>query len=128
MSVLIIIKRVFRMDQSKQLVPLLQKLREESEKQPGFISRTTYSKLNDPGELVVIMEWKTVDDWINWMANQVCLLFKTKAFKQYFLGFTFKRSLFRPHSAETSNRYYIRIVSAKCTDQHQRANQPDANE
>lgn len=70
MSVLIIIKRVFRMDQTKQLVPLLKKLRTESEKQPGFISRTTYSKFNDPGELVVIMEWETADDWIKWMDHK----------------------------------------------------------
>ncbi len=71
MSVLIIIKRVFRMDQTKQLIPLLKKLRTEAEKQPGFISRTTYSKLNDPGELVVIMEWATVDEWLKWMDNEV---------------------------------------------------------
>jgi hypothetical protein len=43
MSVLVIIKRVFRMDQTKQLVPLLKQLRAKAEKQPGFISRTTYS-------------------------------------------------------------------------------------
>ena len=67
MGVLIIIRRVFRMDQAKQLVPLLKELRTKSEKQPGFISRTTFSKLNDPGELVVIMEWETADDWIRWM-------------------------------------------------------------
>jgi heme-degrading monooxygenase HmoA len=70
MSVLIIIKRVFRMDQTKQLVPLLKELRIKAEKQPGFISRTTYSKLDDPGELVVIMEWQTVDDWVKWMDNK----------------------------------------------------------
>ncbi|MGD8256828.1 MAG: antibiotic biosynthesis monooxygenase [Desulfobacterales bacterium] len=70
MNVMVIIKRVFRMDQTKQLVPLLKKLRTASEKQPGFISRTTYSKLNDPGELVVVMEWKTADDWIKWMNHK----------------------------------------------------------
>jgi heme-degrading monooxygenase HmoA len=59
------------MDQTKQLVPLLEKLRTEAEKQPGFISRTTYSKLNDPGELVVVMEWTTVDDWLKWMDHEV---------------------------------------------------------
>ena len=59
------------MDQTKQLVPLLKKLRTEAEKQPGFISRTTYSKLNDPGELVVVMEWATVDEWLKWMDNEV---------------------------------------------------------
>jgi len=67
MSVMVIIKRVFRMDHSEKLVPLLRELRKKSEKQPGFISRTTYSKLNDPGEYIVINEWETADDWINWM-------------------------------------------------------------
>jgi len=67
MSVMVIIKRVFRMDHSKKLVPLLKELRNKSEKQPGFISRTTYSKLNDPGEYIVINEWQTANDWINWM-------------------------------------------------------------
>ncbi len=70
MSVMIIIKRVFRMDQTNKLIPLLKELRAKSEKQPGFISRTTYSKLNDPGELVVIMEWESVDDWIKWMDHK----------------------------------------------------------
>ncbi len=70
MSVMIVIKRVFRMDQTKQLVPLLKKLRAKSEKQPGFISRTTYSKLNDPGEFIVIMEWETVDYWMKWMDHK----------------------------------------------------------
>lgn len=67
MSVMVIIKRVFRMDHSKKLVPLLKELRSKSEKQPGFISRTTYSKLDDPGEYIVINEWETANDWINWM-------------------------------------------------------------
>ena len=70
MSVLIVIKRVYRMDQTKQLVPLLKELRTKSEKQAGFISRATYSKLNDPGELIVVMEWKTVDAWMKWMDHQ----------------------------------------------------------
>ncbi|MGD1971694.1 MAG: antibiotic biosynthesis monooxygenase, partial [Desulfobacterales bacterium] len=70
MGVLIIIKRVFRMDQTKQLVPLLKELRAKAEKQSGFISRTTYSKLNDPGELVVVMEWETVDTWLKWMDSE----------------------------------------------------------
>ena len=67
MSVMVIIKRVFRMDHTNELIPLLKELRKRSEKQPGFISRVTYSKLNDPGECLVINEWKTTEDWINWM-------------------------------------------------------------
>ena len=67
MSVMVIIKRVFRMDQTEQLVPLLKELREKSSQQKGFISRTTYSKMSDPGELVVIAHWETADDWSRWM-------------------------------------------------------------
>ena len=70
MSVLTITKRVFRMDKTNQILPLLKELRTKSEKQPGFISRSTYSKLGDPGELIVMMEWETADDWIKWMNNQ----------------------------------------------------------
>lgn len=70
MSVMIVIKRVFRMDQTGQLLPLLKELRTKSEKQPGYISRTTYSKVNDPGELLVIAEWETMDDWMAWMSKK----------------------------------------------------------
>lgn len=67
MSVMIVIKRVFRMDQTGKLMPLLKELRAKSEKQPGYLSRTTYSKISDPGELLVIAEWETVDHWMAWM-------------------------------------------------------------
>jgi heme-degrading monooxygenase HmoA len=26
--------------------------------------------LDDPGELVVLMEWETADDWIKWMDHK----------------------------------------------------------
>ena len=49
MGVMVIIKRVFRMDQTEKLIPLLKELREKSAEQPVYISQTTYSKINDPG-------------------------------------------------------------------------------
>ncbi len=67
MSVMVIIKRVFRVEKTEKLLPLLKELRKQSKKQPGFISRKTYSKLSDPGEYIVITEWETADDWIKWM-------------------------------------------------------------
>ncbi|HBH30287.1 MAG: antibiotic biosynthesis monooxygenase [Desulfofustis sp. PB-SRB1] len=70
MSVIVIVKRVFRMDHTQKLVPLLKQLREESSKRPGYISRTTYSKISDPGELIVIAEWESVEDWMNWMNTE----------------------------------------------------------
>jgi heme-degrading monooxygenase HmoA len=70
MSVMVIIKRVFRMDHTEKLVTLLQELRKKSEAQPGYISRTTYSNMSDPRELIVITHWETADDWIKWQNHQ----------------------------------------------------------
>jgi heme-degrading monooxygenase HmoA len=70
MSVMVIIKRVFRMDRTKQLEPVLKELRRKSEQQPGFISRSTYSNVSDPGELIVFSEWESMKDWMRWMENK----------------------------------------------------------
>lgn len=48
MNVLVISKRVFRVECVEKIESLLRKLRATLEIQRGFISRTTYSKLNDP--------------------------------------------------------------------------------
>lgn len=70
MSVMVIIKRDFRMDQTEKLVPLLKELRQLSSEQTGYISRTTYRKTSDPGELIVITHWETVDDWSRWQNHK----------------------------------------------------------
>jgi heme-degrading monooxygenase HmoA len=67
MSVMVISKREFKIEQRDKLIPLLQKLRNNAEKQKGFISRATYSSMNDPGEYIVISEWETVSSWRKWM-------------------------------------------------------------
>ena len=67
MYVKVISRRVFRLSEKDTLTPLLKELRKSAEREKGFISRTTYSSLNDPGEVIVISEWKTADDWIEWM-------------------------------------------------------------
>ncbi len=58
------------MDKTKQLKPLLKELRKKSQKQPGFLSRTTYSNVGDPGELIVLSEWESMEDWMRWMENK----------------------------------------------------------
>jgi len=67
MSVTILSKRLFKLDQKENLIPLFKELRDLANKQNGFISRGTFSSLTDPGEYIVISEWETVDDWRNWM-------------------------------------------------------------
>lgn len=67
MHVKVISRRIFRISQKEKLIPMLLKLRKSAEKAKGFISRSTYSNLNDPGEYITISEWKSADDWIAWM-------------------------------------------------------------
>lgn len=67
MYVKVISRRLFRISKKEKLIPLLQSLRKSAEKEEGFISRSTYSSMNDPGEYIVISEWKTADDWIRWI-------------------------------------------------------------
>ena len=70
MYIKVISRRVFRVAQSEKLIPLLQELRKSAEKAEGFVSRQTYSKLNDPGEFMVISEWASVDSWSAWMSQK----------------------------------------------------------
>ena len=67
MSVMVISKRVFKIEQRDRLTTLLKQLRDNAEKQKGFISRATYSSVNDPSEYIVISEWGTVRSWRKWM-------------------------------------------------------------
>ena len=67
MSVTVLSKRVFKIDQKDKLIPLLKELRNHAKKQKGFISRGTFSSVNDPGEHIVISEWETVEYWKTWM-------------------------------------------------------------
>jgi heme-degrading monooxygenase HmoA len=67
MPVMVISKRVFKIEQRAKLILLLQQLRNHAKKQKGFISRATYSSMNDPGEYIVISEWETVSSWRKWM-------------------------------------------------------------
>ena len=70
MSVMVMIKRVFRMDKTEKLIPLLKELRQLSAEQPGYLSRKTYANTNDHGELTVITHWETADDWIKWQNHK----------------------------------------------------------
>jgi quinol monooxygenase YgiN len=51
------------MVKKKKLIPLLKKLRSLSKKQPGHIFRETFRSIDNPGEYIVISEWKKIEDW-----------------------------------------------------------------
>jgi heme-degrading monooxygenase HmoA len=58
------------MDEKKRLVPLLKKLRSLSKQQPGHVSRETLRSVDNPGEYIVISEWKKTEDWKQWLNNK----------------------------------------------------------
>jgi heme-degrading monooxygenase HmoA len=69
-AVKVISRRLFRISQKENFIPLLKQLQESAREQPGFISRATCSSLKDPGEYIVISEWESADDWIAWMGSK----------------------------------------------------------
>ena len=70
MTVKVISTRTFQMDKKKKLIPLLTKLRSLSKKQPGHIYRETLRSLDNPGEYIVISEWKKLEYWKQWLRNK----------------------------------------------------------
>jgi heme-degrading monooxygenase HmoA len=70
MTIKVISKRIFHMDEKKKLIPLLKKLRSLSKIQPGHISRETLRSIDNPGEYIVISQWKKVEDWKQCLRNK----------------------------------------------------------
>lgn len=70
MSVTVISKRVFKINKNDKLIPLLKELRKNAKKQKGFISRATFTNINDTTENIVISEWKSEENWNKWMKKK----------------------------------------------------------
>jgi heme-degrading monooxygenase HmoA len=70
MAVKIFIKRSIPPDKSGKLMSLFQDLRSVAMSQPGYISGETLHSLDNPGEIVIISTWQTVEQWRSWVANK----------------------------------------------------------
>ena len=66
MAIKIVINRHFKPDSAKTAFALLNKLRHEAMKQPGYISGETWINHYDPCKITVVSTWQTVEDWIRW--------------------------------------------------------------
>ena len=78
MKVTVISKRVFKLKKNDKIIPLLKKLRKNAEKQKGFISRATFTNINDTTENIVISEWKSEEQWKKWMQKKKVLSLQGK--------------------------------------------------
>jgi heme-degrading monooxygenase HmoA len=70
MSIKVMIKRKWQVDQPEELLPLLAALRATAREQPGFVSGETLRSLDDPEHFLVISIWETAEDWEKWMQNK----------------------------------------------------------
>ena len=70
MSVQIISKRKFKMDEKEELMSLLGELGIRSKEQPGHLARKILESLDNPGEYLVMSEWETADNWEKWYISK----------------------------------------------------------
>jgi heme-degrading monooxygenase HmoA len=71
MAINVMIKRrVEQGHQAKKLVPLILHLRALATYQPGYISGTTLSNLENPDECLVVSRWESIDDWNRWRQSK----------------------------------------------------------
>ncbi len=70
MSVQVMIKRKWKVDKPKELLPLLKKLHTRAVKQPGYVSGETLRSIESPEDYLVISKWETIDDWEKWLNSK----------------------------------------------------------
>lgn len=69
MTVKIFIKRNVSESITGELTVLLKRLRSVTLMQPGYISGQTLKRLDKPNECLVVSNWRTLEDWENWLNN-----------------------------------------------------------
>ena len=66
MAIKILLKRKVHEEQAEALKGLIDRLRSATMGQPGYISGETLTRVDRPGECLVISNWKTRYDWEQW--------------------------------------------------------------
>ncbi len=69
MAVKVLIKRNITKDNEQKLSGLLRELRTLTTNRKGYISGETFSRLDKPGESLVVSTWQSADDWREWVLS-----------------------------------------------------------
>ena len=69
MAIRVFVKRAVSDDKVEVLRGHIDKLRNMSTGQPGYISGETMRRIDRPGEILVISKWKTHKDWQHWFES-----------------------------------------------------------
>jgi len=70
MAYKVLIKRIVPEHKLPVLEPLLLELRTHATTQPGYISGETLKRVDNPGEVLVISTWQTLEACRMWMTSQ----------------------------------------------------------
>ena len=70
MAVKILIKRQVAEKQSEELLRLLKHMRALTMAQPGYISGETLTRIDRPGQNLVISTWTSADAWRTWVLSR----------------------------------------------------------
>jgi len=69
MAVKVFIKRHVKKGKAEDTFALLNAVRRQALKQPGYISGETLVNHYDPCKITVVSTWQTIDDWIQWQES-----------------------------------------------------------
>jgi heme-degrading monooxygenase HmoA len=69
MAVKIFIKRVVMENKARDLLPFFQRLRNLAIRHPGYISGETLTRIDNPGQYLVIGTWQSLDNWREWVVS-----------------------------------------------------------
>ncbi len=78
MSIRVLVKRVVPAHKAADVMPLLLELRTHATNQPGYISGETLRRVDNPGEQLVISNWKTLESWRAWLTSEERLRIQEK--------------------------------------------------
>lgn len=69
MTIKVFIKRYVKKGKTEDTLALLNKVRSQALKQPGYISGETLVNHYDPSNITVVSTWQTIEDWIRWQES-----------------------------------------------------------
>jgi heme-degrading monooxygenase HmoA len=65
----VFIKRYIKKGKTDEALALLNYVRSQALKEPGYISGETLVNHYDRSSIVVVSTWQTIDDWIRWQES-----------------------------------------------------------
>jgi len=69
MAIKVFIKRYVKKGKTEDTLALLNEVRSQALKQPGYISGETLVNHYDPSNITIVSTWQTIDDWIRWQES-----------------------------------------------------------